>query len=67
MIVHETASHHITVEFELLQVRPPILHQNPNHIGSCKGPRKIKCEYIHKTRYSIYSIEENGEQITTNG
>ena len=55
MIVLETATHQMTVEFKLLQVplRPSIINQRPYHNGSCKRPRDIKCETIYETEKQI--------------
>ena len=60
MIVHETATHQMTVEFKLLQVplQPSTMNQSPYNNGSCKRPRNTKCETIHKTRQSNKSNEK---------
>ena len=54
MIVHETATHQITVELKLLQVTlwPLTMNQSPYHNGSCKRPGNTNCETIHKTGQS---------------
>ena len=54
MIVHETATHQMTVEFKLLQIPlwPSTMNQSPYHNVSCKMPRNKNCETIHKTRQS---------------
>ena len=48
-IVHETATHQMTVEFKLIQVplRPSTMNQSQYHNGSCKRPRNTKCETTH--------------------
>ena len=40
MIVHETATHQVTVGFKLLHVplQPSTMDQSPHHNGSCKSP-----------------------------
>ena len=65
MNFHETAT--LTVELELLKVplRPSTMNQTPYHNRSCKRPRNIKCETIHKTQQSTL-IWGNGEHITIN-
>ena len=54
-MVHETATHQMTVEYKLLQVPlwPSTMNQNPYHNRSYKRPHaKTKCETIHKTQQS---------------
>ena len=57
MIVHETATHQLIIEFKLLDVpvRPSTMKQSPKHNGSCKRPRNTKCQSIHGTRQSNLS------------
>ena len=54
MIVHETVTLQVTVEFKLLQVPlwPSTMNQSSFHNGSRKRPRNTNCETIHKTRQS---------------
>ena len=49
MIVHETTTHRMTVEFKLLQVSlwPSTMNQSPYHNGSCKRPKNTQCETIY--------------------
>ena len=54
MIVNETDTHQMKVEFKLLQVplRHSKMNQSPYHNECCKGHRNTKRETIHKTRKS---------------
>ena len=51
MIVHETATYQMIVEYNLQQVpfRPSTMNQSPYHMEAVKRPRNTKCETIHKT------------------
>ena len=53
-IVHETATHQMTIEFKLALVPlwPLTMNQSPYHKGSVERPRNTNCETIHKTRQS---------------
>ena len=54
MIVNETATHQMTVEFKLLHVPlwPSTMNQSPYHKGRCIRPQNTNYETIHKTQQS---------------
>ena len=57
MIVHETATHQMTVEFKLLQDKlwPSTMIQSSYHTGSCKRPeiQNVKLYIKHDNRPKI--------------
>ena len=56
MIVYETATHQVTVEFKLLQVPlwPSTMNQSPYQNGSCKRPRVTKANFTDMALISTY-------------
>ena len=64
MIVHKTETHHVTVEFLLLQVQlwPSTVNQSPYHNGSCKSQITVEASnhYCVLIRYSqLHNIMYN--------
>ena len=57
MIVHETATHQMTVECKLLQVSlwPTTMNHSPYNNRSCKWSQNAKFETIHKNQQSTLS------------
>ena len=72
MLVHETASQQMTVEFKLLQVllRHSTMNQSPYHNGSCKRPRNILIfwlteQWVYKLLLYPFIFKKNRNYLNT--